>query len=169
MRKPTDHEKLLLQVYNTHPLPPYLNALFIPDSSDDLDTNLTDLGEVWLHHTDILQDLDNTLTHTHTCVLKNKKTSHTKTENISVSANNAEQQCLQKIERETQTGSIHPRAPVQSAQVLDLYFQGRNFRKVHGFVVIRESFLHKNRLFHQFAKVFSLESFPLYSIQKNHM
>ena len=59
------------------PLPPYLNALFIPDSSDDLDANLTDLGEVWLHHTDVLQDLDNTLAHTHTCVLENK-TSHTK-------------------------------------------------------------------------------------------
>ena len=28
---------------------------------------------------------------------------------------------------------------------------------------IRKSFLRKNRLFHQFAKVFSLESFPLYS------
>ena len=27
---------------------------------------------------------------------------------------------------------------------------------------IRESFLRKNRFFHQFAKVFSLESFPLY-------
>jgi len=29
---------------------------------------------------------------------------------------------------------------------------------------IRESFLHENRIFHQFAKVFSLESFPLYVI-----
>ena len=31
----------------------------------------------------------------------------------------------------------------------------------------RESFLHENCLFHQFAKVFSLESFPLYSIAFN--
>ena len=29
---------------------------------------------------------------------------------------------------------------------------------------IRESFLHENRIFHQSAKVFSLESFPLYGI-----
>jgi len=29
---------------------------------------------------------------------------------------------------------------------------------------ICESFLYKNRIFHQFAKVFSLERFPLYSI-----
>ena len=29
---------------------------------------------------------------------------------------------------------------------------------------IRESFLRENRIFHQFAKVFSLESFLLYSI-----
>ena len=68
---------VLLQVYHPPPPPPYLNALFIPDSSDDLDANLTDLGEVWLHHTDVLQDLDNTLAHTHTCVLENKN-SHTK-------------------------------------------------------------------------------------------
>lgn len=122
MCKPT--EKLLLQVYNTHPLPLYLNALFIPNSSDDLDTNLTDLGEVWLHHTDVLQDLDNTLAHTHTCVLENK-TSHTKT--FQLSANHAElQQCLQKIEHETQTGSIHPmlaRAPVASSV-------GTSFRQI---------------------------------------
>ena len=30
-----------------------------------------------------------------------------------------------------------------------------------------ESFLHENRLFHQFTKVFSLESFPLYGIAFN--
>jgi len=29
-------------------------------------------------------------------------------------------------------------------------------------VTIHESFLRKNRIFHQFAKVFSLKSFPLY-------
>ena len=29
---------------------------------------------------------------------------------------------------------------------------------------IHESFLRENRIFHQFAKVFSLESFPLYGI-----
>ena len=33
---------------------------------------------------------------------------------------------------------------------------------------IRKSFLRENRIFHQFAKVFSFESFPLYGIQQNH-
>ena len=65
----------------------------------------------------------------------------------------------------------------------DCAFEGENFRKFRGFVAIRESFptkfrawrplawqkqaicesfLRENHIFHQFAKVFSLESFPLY-------
>ena len=64
-------------------------------------------------------------------------------------------------------------------------FEGENFCEFCSFVAIRESFLHKflwqeslaqhkqaicesflhvNRIFHQFAKVFSLKSFPLYGI-----
>ena len=63
-------------------------------------------------------------------------------------------------------------------------FKGENFREFRGFVAIYESFLREiggwglggcplaqqkraireNHIFHQFAKVFSLECFPLYSI-----
>ena len=62
--------------------------------------------------------------------------------------------------------------------------QGESVRKFRGFVAIHESFLreiggvasfgsdtihesflHKNLIFCQFSKVFSLESFPLYGIQ----
>jgi len=64
--------------------------------------------------------------------------------------------------------------------------QGKNFRKFHSFVAICKSFLHKiwgvvfflarykqaihesllseNHIFHQFAKVFSLNSFPLENV-----
>ena len=45
-------------------------------------------------------------------------------------------------------------------------FSPRNFGEWHPLAwqkcAIRESFLRKNRIFHQFAKVFSLESSPLY-------
>ena len=34
--------------------------------------------------------------------------------------------------------------------------------KFGGVVSFGERFIHKDRIFHQFAKVFSLESFPLY-------
>ena len=57
-------------------------------------------------------------------------------------------------------------------------FEGENFHEFHGFVAIRKSFLWgvasfgmakvgnlRKSSFHQFVKVFSLESFPLYSIQ----
>jgi len=57
-------------------------------------------------------------------------------------------------------------------------FEGEDFCEFHGFVAIHESFLceiwecgvlwrpflHKNRIFYQFTKVFSLESFPLCGI-----
>ena len=36
-------------------------------------------------------------------------------------------------------------------------------------LAIRESFLRKNRIFHQFAKVFSLKIFPLYGIYEKTM
>ena len=46
-------------------------------------------------------------------------------------------------------------------------FEGENFHKFCGFVAIHESFLCENCIFYQFAKVYSLESFPLYSICRN--
>ena len=59
--------------------------------------------------------------------------------------------------------------PCYLLQNLQMYciagnFQGENFCKFHGFVAICESFNRENCIIHQFAKVFSLESFPLYSM-----
>ena len=49
----------------------YLDSFFVSDPSDHLDTDLIHFGEVWLKHTDVLQDLDHSFANTHTCVLWN--------------------------------------------------------------------------------------------------
>lgn len=47
----------------------YLDGFFITDSPDNPHTDVIDLGEIWLVHTDVLQNLDHTLPHTDTTVL----------------------------------------------------------------------------------------------------
>lgn len=54
----------------------YLDAFFIIDSADHLDTHLSNLAEGWLLQADVSEDLDHSLSDTDTSIL------HTKTLNI---------------------------------------------------------------------------------------
>jgi hypothetical protein len=50
----------------------YLDGLLITDSPNNPDTDIIDLRKVWLINTDVLQDFNNTLSHTDTTVLYKK-------------------------------------------------------------------------------------------------
>ena len=52
----------------------YLYGFFIADSPNNSNTDVIDLGEIRLIHTDVLQNLDNTLPHTDTTVLWRNET-----------------------------------------------------------------------------------------------
>lgn len=46
-----------------------LNAFFICNSSNDLDTNFSDFGKIWLVDTNVSQNFDDPLAYTDTSIL----------------------------------------------------------------------------------------------------